>query len=190
MKRLQTLWNHRIFLSVALTETGLPCQLEVYAAESPNEDPKWIASARIVEEGIDTEHDLAVIRLVDQSGRPTTAEGRTPVRIGDRELELGEEIKVLGFPGMGGSKITMTPGEQSGLWSVSGDDGAGDFYKTSAKMGPGVSGGAAFSAVTGEFVGVPTAGSSAAEDEGDILGLIRPNRYVIPLLDRVKRADN
>ena len=70
------------------------------------------------------------------------------------------------------------------------DDWAGDFYKTSAKMGPGVSGGAAFSAVTGEFVGVPTAGSSSAEDGGDILGLIRPNRYVIPLLDRVKRADN
>ncbi len=175
---------------VALTETGGLCELEVYAAESPNEDPEWIASAQIVEEGLDREHDLAVIRLVDRRGRPTTAAGRAPVRIDDRELELGEEIKVLGFPGMGGIKITITPGEQSGWWSSSGGDWAGDFYKTSAKMGPGVSGGAAFSAVTGEFVGVPTAGSSSAEDEGDILGLIRPNRYVIPLLDRVKRADN
>ncbi len=175
---------------VVLTETGGLCELEVYAAESPNEDPEWIASAQIVEEGIDREHDLAVIRLLDRRGRPTTAAGRAPVRIDDRELELGEEIKVLGFPGMGGIKITITPGEQSGWWSSSEDDWAGDFYKTSAKMGPGVSGGAAFSAVTGEFVGVPTAGSSAAEDEGDILGLIRPNRYVIPLLNRVKRADN
>ena len=177
---------------VALTETGGLCELEIYAAESPNEDPEWIASARIVEEGIDTEHDLAVIRLVDRQGRPTTAAGRAPVRIGDRELELGEEIKVLGFPGMGGIKITITPGEQSGWWSGSGGDWAGDFYKTSAKMGPGVSGGAAFSAVTGDFVGVPTGGSSSVEGEGegDILGLIRPNRYIIPLLDRAERADN
>ena len=129
-----------------------------------------------------------MIRLVDRRGRPTTAAGRAPVRIDDRELELGEEIKVLGFPGMGGIKITITPGEQSGWWSSSEGDWAGDFYKTSAKMGPGVSGGAAFSAVTGEFVGVPTAGSIV--EEGDILGLIRPNRYIIPLLDRAERADN
>tara|TARA_B100000315_G_scaffold234148_1_gene247917 strand:- start:13203 stop:14144 length:942 start_codon:yes stop_codon:yes gene_type:complete len=175
---------------VALRESGQPCDLEVWAAESPNSDPEWLAFAQVAEGGIDIEHDLAVLRLFDQWGNPTKAEDRAPIPIGDRELEVGEEIKVLGFPGMGGIKITITPGEQSGWWTGAGDGWTGEFYKTSAKMGPGVSGGAAFSALTGEFVGVPTGGSSSSDDEGDTLGLIRPNIYVIPLLDRVERSNS
>jgi hypothetical protein len=174
---------------VALTESGQPCDLEVYAAESPDADPEWLAFAEVAQDGVDIEHDLAVIKLFDRWGNSTKAEDRAPIPIGDRELELGEEIKVLGFPGMGGIKITITPGEQSGWWTGTGDGWAGEFYKTSAKMGPGVSGGAAFSAATGEFVGVPTGGSSSVEETGDTLGLLRPNSYVIPLLKRVERAD-
>ena len=82
----------------------------------------------------------------------------------------------LGPSGMGGDMITMTSGEISG-WLP---DAGGDFYKTSAKGGPGVSGGAAFDAHTGKFVGVPTAGTIV--DSGDTLGLIRPNSYILQLL--------
>jgi len=174
---------------VTLRESGQPCDLDVWAVESPDSDPEWLASARVAEGGIDVEHDLAVIRLFDHWGSPVRAEGRAPIRIGDHELEVGDEVKVLGFPGMGGIKITITPGEQSGWWTGAGDGWAGDFYKTSATMGPGVSGGAAFDAQSGDFVGVPTGGSSSGEDEGQSLGLIRPNSYVIPLLDRVERSD-
>ena len=61
----------------------------------------------------------------------------------------------------------------------------GDFYKTSAKMGPGVSGGAAFTELGGDFIGIPTGGSSKEESEGgDILGLIRPSYYAVPLIEK------
>ena len=70
--------------------------------------------------------------------------------------------------------------------------GQGDFYKTSAKMGAGVSGGAAFSVATGEFIGVPTGASSSEDptDSGDILGLIRPSSYAVPLLERAEELSN
>ncbi|MAF96377.1 MAG: hypothetical protein CMM60_11575 [Rhodospirillaceae bacterium] len=173
---------------VAMNEAGKPCSLEVYAAKSPEVDPEWIANAVAVEEAVDLVHDLAVIQLVDNRGHSTTAEGRPAIQIHSHKLDLGTQLKVLGYPGMGGTKITITPGEQSGWWTGSGGDQTGDFYKTSAKMGPGISGGAAFSVLTGEFVGVPTAGSIV--EGGDVLGLIRPNQYIIPLLDRARRADN
>jgi hypothetical protein len=107
-------------------------------------------------------------------------------------LDLGSRLKVLGYPGMGGIKITITPGEQAGWWTGEGNGWDGEFYKTSAKMGPGVSGGAAFSESSGEFIGVPT-GSSSNEDPsetGDILGLIRPSRYAVPLLETAQKLSS
>jgi len=177
---------------VTVDDAGRPCDLEIYAADSPDLDPEWIANAVVVGETIDRVHDLAVIRLVDDRGRPTTAEGRPAIQVRDQELALGGRLKVLGYPGMGGIKITITPGEQAGWWTGEGDGWEGDFYKTSAKMGAGVSGGAAFSVATGEFIGVPTGASSSEDptDSGDILGLIRPSSYAVPLLERAEELSN
>ena len=98
-------------------------------------------------------------------------------------------MKLLGFPGMGGLRISMTPGEQSGWWDgEEADLWSGQFYKTSAKMGPGISGGAAFEAETGEFVGVPTGRGDDSGGEGDILGLVRPGHYALRLLEAAERA--
>lgn len=177
---------------VAVDDYGKPCNLEVYASDSPDLDPEWIANAVVVEEAVDRVHDLAVIRLVDNQGRSTTAENRPAITIQDHKLDLGSRLKVLGYPGMGGIKITITPGEQAGWWTGEGNGWDGEFYKTSAKMGPGVSGGAAFSESSGEFIGVPT-GSSSNEDPsetGDILGLIRPSRYAVPLLETAQKLSS
>jgi S1-C subfamily serine protease len=167
---------------VVADDYGNFCDLWIYAADSASETPHWIANGRVIPAAYDPNVDLAVIRLVDLGGVPTFAVGRDPINIKNIEIGLGDEIKVLGYPSMGGNKITMTSGEHSGWWEGSG----GEFYKTSAKAGPGVSGGAAFNANTGEFVGVPTAGTIV--DSGDTLGLIRPNSYIFQYLQIAKNA--
>ena len=170
---------------VVFDERGEPCDLEIYAAESPDVDPERIAFAVAVPQATDHLHDLAVVRLVDEHGDPVSIEDRSSITISDQELAIGNRIKVLGFPGMGGIKITITPGEQAGWWTGEGNGWEGDFYKTSAKMGPGVSGGAAFAELGGAFIGIPTGGSSQeASEGGDMLGLIRPSNYAVPLIEK------
>jgi hypothetical protein len=164
-----------------------PCEMEIYAIDSIKDSPVFISYAELIPNAFDQGLDLSVIRLVDETGRPTKAEGRTPIEIKQDEIDLGTSIKVLGFPAMGGETISMTTGEHSG-WMEGIDDWTGEFYKTSAKMGPGVSGGAAFEAETGKFIGVPTGGSGDGS-EGDILGLVRPSRYALPLLEIAERAN-
>ena len=168
---------------------GIPCVMEIYAIDSIKDSPVFISYAELIPNAFDQGLDLSVIRLVDGTGKPTIAEGRTPIEITEGEIDLGTSMKVLGFPAMGGVTISMTTGEHSGWWedteNVFWTD---EFYKTSAKMGPGVSGGAAFEAETGQFIGIPT-GTPNAESEGDILGLVRPSRYALPLLEVAERAN-
>ena len=164
---------------------GEPCHLDVYASDSPDVDPEWIAFAVAIPQASDLVHDLAVVRLVDEYGDPVSIKDRPSIDVIDQELAIGDRIKVLGFPGMGGIKITITPGEQAGWWTGGGNGWEGDFYKTSAKMGPGISGGAAFTELGGDFVGIPTGGSSKEDSEGgDTLGLIRPSHYAVPLIEK------
>ena len=166
-----------------------PCEMEIYAIDSIKDSPVFISYAELIPNALDQGLDLSVIRLIDETGRPTTAEGRTPIEVEEGEIDLGTSIKVLGFPEMGGVTISMTTGEHSGWWEdVDNVFWTDEFYKTSAKMGPGVSGGAAFEAETGRFIGIPT-GTPNAELEGDILGLVRPSRYALPLLEVAERAN-
>ena len=159
------------------------CHLMILAADSASELPNWIADARVIPEAYDFDVDLAVLRLVDADGQPVLAAGRSPVEIKNLQLGLGDEIKVLGYPGLGGDTITMTGGEISGWMS---DDGR-TFYKSSARSGPGISGGAAFGAATGEYAGTPTGGTT--DDVGEALVLIRRSSYALPLLQAAQQAD-
>ena len=173
---------------VATDERGEPCDLQVAVVDSPRDTPQWVANAAVIESAIDQDLDLAVVRVVDELGNATELRNRQPIQLALSEsFAFAQEIKVIGYPGMGGSTISQTSGQVSGFEE--------DFVKTDAKMGPGVSGGAAFSADTGAFLGVPTSGSSAAigssgEMEGDWLGWIRPVSYAQPLLAKAKRSSN
>jgi S1-C subfamily serine protease len=77
--------------------------------------------------------------------------------------------------------ITFTSGDFAGI-----DNSDGEFYKTTAQMRGGVSGGAAFNE-RGLFIGIPTAGL-IEEDTGDAVGinLIRPAKYAKPLLEQAQ----
>jgi len=179
------LTNHH----VVVADSGEFCELTVLGMQSLKDDLIFVADGEVIRQALSAGLDLAVIRLVDRNERTVKAAGRTPIEVVESELGLGEEVKVLGFPGMGGQSLTMTSGDIAGRWE---DDlyglWTGEFYKTDAKMGPGVSGGAAFNAETGEFVGVAT-GTPGEEERGDILGLVRPARYAIPLLEAAARAN-
>jgi hypothetical protein len=79
---------------------------------------------------------------------------------------------------MGGSTTTLTNGNYAGL-----SDGSPPFFKTSAIINHGNSGGAAFDK-NGNFIGVPT--QAVSDSQGDIansLGLIRPLRFAITMLE-------
>jgi S1-C subfamily serine protease len=103
-------------------------------------------------------------------------------------LEFGDDLFILGFPGSGGTTITVTSGIYSGMaldWGV-------EFYKTDAIINHGNSGGAAFDA-NWNFIGVPTAGTFAettCDDEGDCYtddlpyGLIRPVEFALSLINK------
>ena len=167
---------------VVADDYGNFCDMWIYAANSASETPLWFADGRAIPAAYDPVADLAVIKLVDMSGFPTRAIGRDPIEIRNIELGVGDEIKVLGYPGLGGETITMTSGEISG-WLP---DAGGDFYKSSARSGPGVSGGAAFDAITGEYVGTPSAGTT--DVVGEALVLIRPSSYALSLLQAALQA--
>jgi len=163
---------------VAFDDYGNSCNtIWLYATDSAQDVPEWFADAEVVPGAYNRTLDIAVLRLIDMSGRPTHASGRDPIEIKAIELGLGDEIKVLGYPGMGGQRITITSGEISGWWTGDGTE----YYKSSAKIGPGVSGGAAFDTNTGKFIGVPSA--LTVVDSGDTLGLIRANKFILQYLE-------
>lgn len=128
----------------------------------------------------DEELDLAVIKLSTSSG-VTLA----PVSIREKLLPLDTKIRVIGYPGVGGDTITVNEGIISGVDRRYGTP----FYKVSAQISPGNSGGPMVDE-SGKLVGiasayVPAAVQCDSKDEcyaaGANLGLVRPISYALPL---------
>jgi S1-C subfamily serine protease len=115
----------------------------------------------------DANLDLAVIKIrSDLQGNPANFSDLDiePVPLGSSDsLRLGDEIIIIGYPGIGGETITLTRGEVSGFTA---EDPYGNraFIKTSAVIAGGNSGGLAATA-QGKIIGVPTqVGSGDIED--------------------------
>jgi len=89
------------------------------------------------------------------------------VSLGDSDaLHLGDNILILGYPGIGGETITLTRGEVSGFTSQSGY-GNRAFIKTSATIAGGNSGGLALDE-DNHLVGIPTE-VGAGEEYADVV---------------------
>lgn len=152
------------------------CSLSIWLTDSTSEAPTRRLTAEIVL--YDVVMDLAVLRMVDSSGRPFSDPTRTPMTLAGSVPKLGDKLTILGYPGLGGSTITLTSGDFSGMDKSD----RYDYLKTTANMNPGVSGGAALNA-RGELVGIPTAGRGAeiacgnrndCVANGSTIGLLRP----------------
>ena len=130
----------------------------------------------------DANLDLALIRvLADIDGNDLNNCQVLPTyEIGDSDtLQIGDELAIFGYPGIGGESITFTEGTVSGYESES--DLPEAWIKSDAEINPGNSGGSAV-AENGKLIGVPTAGVIDEEAAGK-LGLIRPINFAIPLLE-------
>ena len=150
-------------------------QLGVAVLERTDQAPelRYLAEIAAIDYGI----DLAVVRIVsDLDGRPTTVELPFVV-LGDSDrVEIGDSIRILGYPGIGGDTVTFTEGAISGFTSERGIDGRA-WLKTDATIAGGNSGGMGLNE-QGQLVAIPTTLGSGAEEGGlaDCRQLVDTNR--------------
>jgi S1-C subfamily serine protease len=149
-------------------------ELAVAVTEESDQPPDLAYLAEIV--AVDYVLDLAVIQVVSTiDGGDVDAEFPF-IELGDSDsVEIGDEIRVLGYPGIGGETITFTNGVISGFTSERSIDGRA-WIKTDATIAGGNSGGLAVNAA-GVLVGVPTiVGSGSDQDTVDCRLISDTNR--------------
>ena len=150
--------------------------------ESSSRRPTNFIKASIIE--IDTSLDLALLKLdlAETKKLPT-------LPLNYVELGLDESIRVVGYPGVGGDTITLTNGVISGIDNSS----SAKFYKVSAKISPGNSGGPVVNE-TGELIGIATAGFAADVDcptqdtctvLDESIGLVRPIKFAQLMIKKI-----
>lgn len=144
--------------------------------EDPSAEPDTWYAADVLWN--DREDDLALVQLAELRAGETR-----PLQIRYDRLKLGDEISVFGFPGIGGDTLTLTKG------IISGFDSEYGFYKVSAAINKGNSGGPVLDE-QGRLIGIATAvfrseincdDSEICYSDGTNVGLVRP-------IDAVKSA--
>lgn len=143
--------------------------------------PTWTYVAEMVKG--DPKLDLALLKITGymNSDDPLPASlPLTAVELGNSDdLAIGDELSVIGFPGLGGDTVTFTQGKVSGFLDED-NDGVLEWIKTDAEVNHGNSGGLAIDE-NGKMVGVPTAGYSDTQSIGKI-SLVRPVNLALPLI--------
>lgn len=188
--------------------------LVVYLTVDPSLPPQPKYKAEVVQ--ADVALDLAVLRLTtDMDGNPLDARALNlpAARLGNADsLQLGDRIIILGYPGIGGSTITLTSGEVAGFTAESGV-GPRAFIKTSATIAGGNSGGLAAN-MRGELIGIPTQMGYGGNDQfvdcriladtnrdgvidkrdacvptGGFINALRPVNLALPYIGAAKRGE-
>ena len=154
--------------------------ISVGITESVEKKPTLFIDAKIVQ--IDENLDLALLELLDIEPNTYNA-----LKFKEGDSQLDTRIRVIGYPGIGGATLTLTNGVIAGI----DDESSAQFYKVSAKISPGNSGGPVVND-QGLLIGIATAGYRAeveCEDGGvkcsvtdESIGLVRPIRYAKSLL--------
>ncbi|HUF53960.1 MAG TPA: serine protease [Dehalococcoidia bacterium] len=138
-------------------------QLGVAITNGTDEPPSLEYIAEIM--AVDYALDLAVIQVTATIDGGSVTESFPAIELADSdEVEIGDEIRILGYPGIGGETITFTNGVISGFTSER-SVGNRAWIKTDATIAGGNSGGLAINA-RGEAIGVPTVVGSGAGVEG------------------------
>ena len=129
-------------------------RIEVWTVDALDERPKSTHRATVLR--FDEAADLATLTLTPIYGG---SKQLRPIPI-KTSVSVGEEIFVIGFPGIGGSSITVSKGVVGGFTKEFGIS----WIKTDASISGGNSGGAALNS-RGELVGVPTRASVSENGE-------------------------
>jgi len=160
--------------------------------------------------------DIAVIRIhqdYDGNAVDSASLNLPHVPLGDSDqLNLGDALTILGYPGIGGDTVTLTRGEVSGFTSQP-DYGQRAFIKTSATIAGGNSGGLAVDS-SGQLIGVPTQLGYGGDDQyvdcrvladtnrdgfvddfdscvptGGFINALRPVALAMPLIEAAQRGE-
>ncbi|WP_420643927.1 S1C family serine protease [Candidatus Leptofilum sp.] len=164
-----------------------PDQLVVALSASADQPPTETYIAELV--AADGALDLAVIKVTaDLNGNALDLGSlNLPfVEIGNSdEIGLGEEIRILGYPGAGGETITFTRGNVAGFES---QNRVGDraWIKTDATISPGNSGGLGVNSA-GQIIGVPSFGQEAI---GGAINRLRAINYALPMLEAAEVSNS
>lgn len=171
------LTNHHVVVPEAKDDPSCT-NLSVGITEDTSKEPTNFLPVEVL--ASNEELDLALVRLVSSSSYSLT-----PVPIKEGLLPLDTKIRVIGYPGVGGETITVNEGIISGIDRRYGTP----FYKVSAQISPGNSGGPMVDE-DGKLVGiasayVPAAVQCDSKDDcyaaGANLGLVRPISYALSL---------
>ena len=132
----------------------------IAVTSSSDQPPSPAYLAKIVAQ--DPQLDLAVVRVVtDLDGTAVTIQ-LPYVEVGDSDaIEIGDRLRILGYPGIGGETITFTEGAVSGFTLERGIAGRA-WIKTDATIAGGNSGGLGANE-RGELIGIPTIVTSGSE---------------------------
>jgi len=130
-------------------------RLGISITERSDQPPVLSYFAQVVVQA--PEMDLAVLRIVaGVDGRQVSNLNLPYVPLGDSDdLELGDVLAILGYPGIGGETITLTSGSVSGFSHEDNLNVNRAWIKTDATIAGGNSGGTAINGA-GQLVGVPT----------------------------------
>ncbi len=184
-------------------------RIGVAVADSSQAIPALTYEADLL--AFDSDLDLAVIRIArDLDGLAVEADFQ-PIELGDSDaVELGDQIRVIGYPGIGGETVTFTTGSVSGFAETP-EGGERSWLKTDATIAGGNSGGLAADA-DGRFVGIPTRAGTGngqivdcrviADSNGDgrlddadscvpiggFINGIRPVALALPLIEEARSA--
>lgn len=189
---------------------GLMVAMTVAQDQPP--EPKYFAEVLQADAAL----DLAVIKITaDKNNDPIDSSSLNlpTVPLGDSDqLQLGDSLVIIGYPGIGGETITLTRGEVSGFTSDRADQNRG-FIKTSATIAGGNSGGMAAN-TNNQLVGVPTQVGYGGEGDlvdcraladtngdgvisnldsciptGGFINALRPINLALPLIEAAKRGE-
>lgn len=158
-------------------------RLAILVPNSPTaseaEDFTWYWGA-VQDHGTAPSADLALVQIdLTEDGNPLPANLTFPFlpRGNSDQLTIGDEIKVLGYPGIGRGSLITTPGSVVGFQTEEGLP----WVLTDAVISSGNSGGAAINQA-GELVAIPTM-TITEPDSGNTIGYLRPISLVSTLIN-------
>lgn len=123
---------------------------------------------------------LQIVGMIDTKKSLPSNLGLTPNSLVDSDtVEIGDEVSIIGYPGVGGATVTFTEGKISGFLEEDGDENI-DWFKTDAQINGGNSGGSAVNE-NGEVVGIP---SATLTQDADVIHFIKPINQAYPVIKR------
>ena len=161
--------------------------ISIGLSDSSGLNPSNFVGGKIA--AIDVERDLAIVELDE----PIESENRKSLVIRENDVGLEMQIRVFGYPGIGGDSLTTSSGIISGLDRSS----KFSYFKVSADISSGNSGGPVVDD-EGKLIGIATAinrqeidcsSGTTCYSEGNGLGLVRPISLLKPLLEKISTAD-